>query len=58
VEHKADKVYATHRLGNEIDLIYYEAYKNKEGAEQREQSFKKSGSVYNGLVKRIARSRE
>ncbi|MDP9249619.1 MAG: GIY-YIG nuclease family protein [bacterium] len=39
-----------------IELIYYESYKNIEDAKEREISFKSSGSVYNGLVKRIKRS--
>ena len=37
-------------------LIYYEAYANEEDAKKREKSFKHSGSVYNGLIKRIKRS--
>ncbi len=54
-EHKAGKVYSTkHRLP--IELVYYEAYKNKEDAQLREKGFKHSGSVYNGLVKRIKKS--
>ena len=56
-EHKSGKVYTTKRLGTEVELIYYEAYRIKEDAEDREKSFKKSGSVYNGLIKRIKRSR-
>jgi len=56
-EHTRGKVYHTkHRLP--VELIYYESYKNKEDAQEREKSFKHSGSVYNGLVKRIRRSRE
>ena len=56
-EHQKGKVENTsHRLP--VELIYYEAYKNIDDAQKREQSFKKSGSVYNGLVKRIKRSRE
>lgn len=39
-----------------MELVYYEAYRNQEDATKREQSFKKSGSVYNGLVKRIKES--
>ena len=41
-----------------VDLIYYEACKNIDNAKDREKSFKNSGSVYNGLVKRIKRSIE
>jgi len=39
-----------------FDLVYYEAYMNREDATEREKSFKKSGSVYNGLIKRISKS--
>lgn len=54
-EHKRGNVENTsHRLP--VELVYYEAYKNIEDAKDREKSFKKSGSVYNGLVKRISRS--
>ena len=45
-----------HRLP--IELIYYESYKNIDDVKERERSFKNSGSVYNGLVKRIRRSIE
>ena len=56
-EHKSGKVRTTRVFGKDVDLIYYEAYKNRQDAEERERSFKMSGSVYNGLVKRIKRSR-
>lgn len=57
---------AEHKSGNSkntsyrlpIELVYYEAYKNIDDAKERERSFKNSGSVYNGLVKRIKRSIE
>jgi putative endonuclease len=39
-----------------FELVYYEAYRNEDDAKLREKSFKKSGSVYNGLVKRIKNS--
>ncbi len=39
-----------------LELIYYEAYKEKGDAVKRELSLKKSGSVYMGLIKRIAKS--
>ena len=56
-EHKRGKSENTsHRLP--IELIYYESYKNIDDAKDREKSFKNSGSVYNGLVKRIKRSME
>jgi len=55
LEHRRGNVKSTsHRLP--IELVYYESYKNIDDARDRERSFKKSGSVYNGLVKRIKRS--
>ncbi|HEY4483099.1 MAG TPA: GIY-YIG nuclease family protein [Candidatus Paceibacterota bacterium] len=54
-EHKAGKVYTTARM-LPVELVYYEAYKDEQDSKDREQSFKHSGSVYNGLVKRIVRS--
>ena len=39
-----------------FELVYYESYKNQIDALDREQGLKNSGSVYNGLVKRIKRS--
>lgn len=39
-----------------VELVYYEAYRNIDDAKIREKGFKKSGSVYNGLVKRISKS--
>ena len=56
-EHQNGKVRTTRVFGQDVELIYYEAYKNKQDAEDREKSFKRSGSVYNGLVKRIKRSK-
>jgi putative endonuclease len=55
-EHISGLVYTTKRYGSDVELVYYEAYKNEFDAKDRERSFKKSGSVYNGLVKRIKRS--
>jgi len=56
-EHKSKKVNSTkHRLP--LELIYYESYKNIDDAKERERNFKHSGSVYNGLIKRIKRSLE
>jgi len=55
VEHKNGKVGNTkHRLP--LDLIYYEAYEDETDAREREGNLKHSGSVYNGLIKRIKRS--
>jgi len=54
-EYKREHVNNTkHRLP--IDLVYYESYKNIDDAKDREKSFKHSGSIYNGLIKRIKRS--
>ena len=54
-EHKrGDSENTSYRLP--VELIYYESYKNIDDAKDREKSFKKSGSVYNGLIKRIKRS--
>lgn len=39
-----------------VELVYYEAYRNINDAQTREKGFKTSGSVYNGLVKRISKS--
>ena len=39
-----------------LKLVYYESYTSDEDAKNREKSFKHSGSVYNGLVKRIKKS--
>jgi len=56
-EHKKRNVFNTkYRLP--LELVYYEAYKNIDDAKSREKSFKHSGSVYNGLIKRIKRSIE
>ena len=54
-EHGRGNVEST-RHRRPFDLIYYEAYRDEEDAKAREKSFKSSGSVYNGLVKRIEKS--
>jgi len=55
LEHRRGRVENTkHRLP--IKPVYYEAYVDIDDAKEREKSFKHSGSVYNGLVKRIKRS--
>ena len=56
-EHKSGHVKTTSRQ-LPVELVYYEAYRNESDAREREQGLKKSGSVYNGLVKRIKRSIE
>lgn len=38
-----------------INLEYYEAYKTKQLAQERERKLKKFGSSYAGLIKRITR---
>lgn len=45
-----------HRVKQE-DLIYYEAYKAKENAQQRERQLKKYKSAWGQLKKRIKKSR-
>lgn len=56
-EHKrGESKNISHRLP--IELVYYESYKNIEDAKERERGLKNSGSVYNGLIKRIKRSIE
>ncbi len=56
-EHQDGRSYST-KNRRPFELIYYEAYRNEEDAKVRERSFKHSGSVYNGLIKRIERSIE
>jgi putative endonuclease len=36
-----------------LDLIYYESYKEKSLAEERERNLKQFGSAYTGLLKRL-----
>lgn len=55
-EHVNGSVYTTKRYGKNVELVYYEAYRNESDAKEREKKFKSSGSVYNGLVKRIRKS--
>lgn len=57
LEHSKGRVPST-RNRCPFELVYYEAYKIEHDARLREQSFKKSGSVYNGLIKRIKESLE
>ncbi|MBI2065234.1 MAG: GIY-YIG nuclease family protein [Candidatus Yanofskybacteria bacterium] len=47
-----------HDRRNDYELVYYEAFKNKEDAEQREKDLKNFGSGYGHLKKRIKRSLE
>ncbi len=54
-EHHQGKVSSTkHR--RPMKLVYYEGYRDEDDAKEREYNFKKSGSVYTGLTKRIVRS--
>lgn len=55
LEHSEGKVLST-RERRPLELVYYESYKAEHDARLREQSFKNSGSVYNGLIKRIKES--
>ncbi|MDP3935343.1 MAG: GIY-YIG nuclease family protein [Candidatus Giovannonibacteria bacterium] len=57
VEHNRGNVAST-KYRRPLKLVYYEAYLDEEDAKVREKSFKHSGSVYNGLIKRIKRSIE
>lgn len=41
-----------------LELVYYEAYRDRTDSVNREKGLKKSGSVYIGLKKRIKRSIE
>ena len=54
-EHGNGKVEST-KNRRPLELVYYEAYKDEDDAKGRERSFKHSGSVYNGLIKRIKKS--
>ncbi len=54
-EHNRGNVEST-RNRRPLELVYYEAYRDEEDAKTREKSFKNSGSVYNGLIKRIEKS--
>ncbi len=51
-DHLAKKVYTTKRMDNP-QLIYYEAYSDKEMSKDREKKLKNFGSSYNGLLKRL-----
>ena len=51
-EHKERKVYSTKKM-LPVELIYYEAYKSKECAYQREKSLKAYGSSLGKLKSRL-----
>jgi len=52
LEHLHKKVDATKKMKN-LKLIYYEAYLDKEKAQERERKLKQFGSSYKGLIKRL-----
>ena len=54
-DHHAGKVYTT-RNWRPLTLVYYESYRSREDAVQREKSLKTSGSAWLGLKKRILKS--
>ena|GEM_PF-371525 len=56
-EHNRGNVQST-KYRRQLELIYYEAYRNREDSKGRERGLKKSGSVYMALIKRIGLSRE
>jgi putative endonuclease len=51
-DHKMGLVKST-RNRRPLELVYYEAYKNKKSAQERERQLKKFASSYKGLIKRI-----
>ena len=51
-EHNAKKVYYTKRH-EKWTLYYYEAYSDKEVAQEREKKLKQYGSAHHGLLKRL-----
>lgn len=51
-EHKLGKIFTTQKMSN-LKLMYYEAYRSKELALERERQLKRFGSAYYGLIKRL-----
>jgi putative endonuclease len=51
-EHVAGLVQST-RYRRPLELVYYEAYRSKHAAEERERKLKEFGSAYTGLLKRL-----
>lgn len=51
-EHARGLTYTTRRMGH-LELVYYEAYKDRNAAWERERKLKKYGSSYHGLLKRL-----
>ena len=51
-EHTRGSVKTTNRIGIS-ELIYYEAYLDREAAQEREKKLKQFGSSYVGLLKRL-----
>lgn len=50
--HLNKKVYTTKRM-HDPQLIYYEAYSNRDLSKEREKKLKQFGSSYGGLFKRL-----
>ncbi len=54
-EHARGRVTST-KPRRPLKLVYYEAYADREDSKRREYGLKHSGSVYNGLIKRVESS--
>jgi len=52
VDHSSGNVKST-KDRRPLDLVYYESYKTKESAMERERQLKKFGSAYKGLLQRL-----
>jgi predicted GIY-YIG superfamily endonuclease len=57
MQHRNGKNIATRRL-LPVDLVYYEAYKSKEDAKNRERQLKQYGNALGHLKSRISHSLE
>lgn len=51
-EHNNGKVFAT-KYRRPLEILYYESYKSREAAREREKKLKQFGSAYHGLIKRL-----
>ncbi|MDD5489839.1 MAG: GIY-YIG nuclease family protein [Candidatus Moranbacteria bacterium] len=51
-EHRSGKADST-KNRRPLELVYYESYKNKSAAQERERKLKQFGSAYKGLLKRL-----
>ena len=54
-EHKLGKTFTTKRFSS-IELVYYEAFKSAEDAQERERKLKQYGNSLGILKKRISKS--